>query len=404
MRYWVIGVGALLWGQDTLRVMAYNLLTYGATSGYCDTRCKDQQLRTIVSFVRPHLLGVNEVGPSPALVRRLLDSVLNVGGVSYWRSSVYANTTNSNIVSALFYDSRRFGWLTQELVTTQGGLRDIYAYHLYYKDPTLAQTRDTLFVVVLVSHLKAGNTPSDEQSRAQAAAAIRQYIQGLPPARRSFVLEMGDHNLYSSAEGAYQELTQVLVDPGPAGPWSGNPQYAFFHSQSTRVQSLADGGSGGGLNDRFDFIFFSPACTTAASRARYIAGSHRVIGQDGQHLGKALTDPPLPAGYSAQVINALYAMSDHLPVVAEFALSVSPAVTALSLPDERTPWRAWSEGGSLFLTSEAAGLYRIFDGMGRLWSLIQLEPAEVRKLDLPPGLYAVQESHTGAVRKVMVCP
>lgn len=403
MRYGLI-VGALLWGQDTLRVMSYNLLTYGATSGYCDTRCKDQQLRTLVSFVRPHLLGVNEVGPSPALVRRLLDSVLNVGGVTWWRSSVYANTTGSNIVSALFYDSRRLGWLKQELVTTQGGLRDIYAYHLYYRDPALAQTGDTLFVLVLVSHLKAGNAPSNAQARAQAAAAIRQYIQGLPSTRSSFILEMGDHNLYGSSEGAYQELAQVLVDPGPAGPWSGNPQYAFFHSQSTRFESLVDGGIGGGLNDRFDFIFFSPACTTTSARARYVGGSFRVLGQDGQHFGKALTDPPVPIGYSAQIVNALYAMSDHLPVIAEFALSVNPAVSSLLLQEEKRSWRVWAEGGQLVLTSERAVACRVFDGAGRLGAVVELEPGEVRKLDLRPSLYAVQESRTGAVQKVLLLP
>jgi len=404
MRYWLVGVGALLWGQDTLRVMSYNLLTYGATGGYCDTRCKDQQLRTIVSFVRPHLIGVNEVAASSALVRRLLDSVLNVGGVNYWRSSPYANTTGSDIVSALFYDSRRFGWLRQELVTTQGGLRDIYAYHLYYKDPTLSQTGDTLFVVVLVSHLKAGNAPSDAQNRAQAAVAIRQYLQSLPPSRQAFVLEVGDHNLYSSSEAAYQELLQVLVDPGPAGPWSGNPTYAFFHSQSTRIQSLADGGSGGGLNDRFDFIFFSPACTTTTARARYVTGSFRVVGQDGQHFGRALTDPPTPVGYSAQLINALYAMSDHLPVVAEFALSVRPAVSSLPLQRERRGWWAWSEGGRLFLRSEVGGAYRIVDGVGRLWAVVELRPGEISELSLPSGLYVAWEEYTGALQKVALTP
>lgn len=378
--------------QDTIRIMAYNLLQYGLTPGYCDTRCKDQQLRTIVGFVRPHLIGVNEVGPSAALVRRILDSVLNVNGVTYWRSSIYQNTVNSDIVSALFYDSRRFGWLKQELITTQGGLRDIFAYHLYYKAADLAQTQDTIFVVAIVSHLKAGNAPSDAQERSQAAQAIRQYIQNLPPQRQRFVIEMGDHNLYGDSEAAYQTLTQVLVDPGPAGPWSGNPTYAFFHTQSTRVQSLADGGSGGGLNDRFDFIFFSPSCTVGTAKARYIPASFRVIGQDGQHFGQALTAPPTPAGYSQGVINALYAMSDHLPVVAEFAVAASPAVVALPTGQALLPV-AWKVAGhTVTLSAYEGAIVRIVDALGRECFRGQLRPTESVELSLPAGIYYLQGS------------
>ncbi|MCS7189035.1 MAG: hypothetical protein RMJ66_05340, partial [Bacteroidia bacterium] len=254
-------------GQDTIKVMACNLLRYGATPGYCDLTCKDQQLRTIISYVRPDLIGINEISNSPLLFRRLLDSVLNVGGINYWRSSLYQNPSNSPIVSALFYDSRRFGWLGQSHITAQGGLRDIYAFHLYYKEPNLSQTQDTLFLTVIVVHFKAGNTTEDAQLRAQAAWEIKQYIQNLPLNRRKFIIQMGDHNLYTDTEEAYQALRQVLVDPGPAGAWSGNSTYAFFHTQSTRLQMLPDEGLGGGLDDRFDFIFFSPECTTSTSRA-----------------------------------------------------------------------------------------------------------------------------------------
>ncbi|MEN2992109.1 MAG: hypothetical protein ABDH91_00955 [Bacteroidia bacterium] len=393
MRYALLG--ALVWAQDTIRVMAYNLLTYGATPGYCDTRCKDQQLRTIISFVRPHIIGVNEVGPSAALLRRLLDSVLNIGGVTYWRSSPYANTTNSNIVSALFYDSRRFGWLRQDLITTQGGLRDIYAYHLYYKEPGLTSGSDTLFLVAIVAHLKAGNTASDAQLRTQAATAIRQYIQSLPSNRQRFVIQMGDHNLYGASEQAYMELVSLLVDPGPAGEWSGNSAFAFYHTQSTRAQALSDGGLGGGLNDRFDFIFFSPACTTASARARYLPGSFRVIGQDGQHFRRGLNEAPLPAGYSAAVVNALYAMSDHLPVIADFALMVRSAITPL-LETPATPVLHWRiASGSLTLWAERPCHFRLLDLTGRLWTQGYLEPHTPQLFYLPSGLYLLYLEEEG---------
>lgn len=380
----------LLAAQDTLRVVAYNILRYGATPGYCDTRCKDQQLRTIFSYLQPDLIGINEIGPSAALVRRLLDSVLNLNGVDYWRSSLYQNTVNSDIVSALFYDSRRLGWLGQTLITTQGGLRDIFAYHLYYKEPNLAQTQDTLFLVAIVSHLKAGNSASDAQTRAQAATAIRQYIQNLPPERRRFIIEMGDHNLYADSETAYQELTQVLIDPGPAGSWSNNSAFAFYHTQSTRTTSLADGGSGGGLDDRFDFILFSPECTSATARAQYVPGSFRVVGQDGQRFKQAINTSPLPAGYPTGVINALYAVSDHLPVMAQFALSVQPATLFPSASAEELPvhWRV--EGTTLYLSTSEPVTIRIVDLLGRIWAEEALAPGESRSYSMPTGRYILQ--------------
>jgi hypothetical protein len=297
---------------------------------------------------------------------------------------------SSDIVSALFYDSRRFGWLGQELITTQGGLRDIFAYHLYYKAADLAQTQDTIFVVAIVSHLKAGNASSDAQTRAQAAQAIRQYIQNLPSQRQRFVIEMGDHNLYGDSEAAYQTLTQVLVDPAPAGPWSGNATYAFFHSQSTRVQSLADGGSGGGLNDRFDFIFFAPSCTVSTAKVRYVPASFKVIGQDGLHFGRSLTDSPTPAGYSQGVINALYAMSDHLPVVGEFAVAASPAVVSLTVGQASLPVKWSVEGNTLILSACEGLILRVIDALGREYFRGQLGPNEQVKVSLPAGVYRIQ--------------
>ncbi|MCX7607288.1 MAG: hypothetical protein N2170_08525 [Bacteroidia bacterium] len=389
VRTWGLFLPILLSGQDTLRFMAYNLLRYGATPGYCDIRCKDAQLRTILSYVRPHVIGFNEIAPSPGLFRRLLDSVLNIGGITYWRSSSYSNPSNSDIVNGLFYDSRRLGWLRQDLITTQGGLRDIYAYHLYYLEPTLAQTQDTLFLIAIVSHLKAGNTPADAQTRSQAALQIQQYIENLPLQRRRFVVEMGDHNLYGAGEMAYQTLTQTLVDPGPAGPWSGNPAYAFFHTQSTRVQSLADGGSGGGMDDRFDFIFFSPSCTTQSGKARYIPGSLRAVGQDGQRFKQALTSPPLPSGYSAALINALYAMSDHLPVIADFALSVVPAATSLQTASS-LPLSISVNKGELALEAQQPISFRLVDVWGKEQHKGSLSAGETLQLVLPSGIYLLQ--------------
>lgn len=406
MRYLWLSLPLLLSAQDTLRVMAYNLLNYGGTPGYCNTSCKDFHLRTLIGYIQPDIIGINEIAPASALFRRFLDSVLNINGVTYWRSSIYQNVSNGNLVNALFYDSRRLGWLGQELITTQGGLRDIYAYHLYYLEPNLAQTQDTLFLVCIVSHLKAGNTSADAQQRGQAATQIKQYIQNLPPARRRFVIEMGDHNLYGSTETAYQELMNVLVDPGPAGAWSNNSAFALFHTQSTRTSSLADGGSGGGLDDRFDFILFSPECTTATARAQYVPGSFWVVGQDGQRFKQAITATPLPAGYPTAVINALYAVSDHLPVVARFALSVAVATgTSSFFPHAQIIHCQVREGGQLILQARQPVAYSLVDAGGRQWHRGYLSPDTPAQFALPAGLYMIVLHEPQAPpQKVVILP
>ncbi len=397
---------SVLWAQDTLRVLAYNLLNYGNTPGYCDTRCKDQQLRVIVNHVRPALIGFNEIAPYAGYVRRILDSVLNVGGVTWWRSGVFANVANGDRISMVFYDERRFGWLGQTLVTTQGGLRDVYAYHLYYKDRTLATHQDTLFVTVIVSHLKAGNTTSDATTRAQAATAIRNYIQSLPAPKQAFVLDLGDHNLHGASEAAYQRLVEVLVDPGPTGEWDNNPTYATYHTQSTRVQSLADGGSSGGLDSRFDFIFFSPACTTNSAKARYVPNSYKALGQDGLHYERNITDAPPAAGLPQSVLNALYALSDHLPVYADFALAIPSALTSLAQAQTHAPFFVVQGGTQITLEATEIAYFEILTIQGeRLWAGT-LAAGEGQTLNPAPGLYLIRAYQGGQsiTTKTVVLP
>lgn len=397
---------SLLQAQDTIRVLAYNLLLYGGTPGYCQTSCKDIQLRTIMGFIKPDLIVFNEIAPYPVYVRRILDSVLNVGGISYWRSGIFPNNLTGDRLSMVYYDSRRFAYEKQELITTQGGLRDVYAFHLYYREPDLNTHRDTLFVVVIASHLKAGSTPSDATTRAQAALAIRNYIQALPANRQRWVLNMGDHNLYGASETAYQRLTEVLVDPGPAGEWDNNSTYAYYHTQSTRLQSLADGGSGGGLNSRFDFIFFSPECTLSTAKARYISGSHKVIAQDGLHYGKSLLDPPQVAGYSQGILNALYTASDHLPVVADFALNVTSALTALNSEEEPVAFSISTAPDYLEIRAARPCHLTIYDLQGRRVCVARAAPEQPFSLVLPSGVYLLQGLCTGAAsawcKKVVV--
>ena len=73
------------------------------------------------------------------------------------------------------------------------------------------------------------------------------------------------------------------------------------------------------MDDRFDMILFSDDMQTGANDAKYIPGTYRAVGQDGLRLNSSLIDP-VNNSEPTNVINALYYMSDHLPVYMEVAV------------------------------------------------------------------------------------
>jgi hypothetical protein len=80
---------------------------------------------------------------------------------------------------------------------------------------------------------------------------------------------------------------------------------------------LGDGGSTGGMDDRFDFILVS-----APMVEKVESGSYMAYGNDGNHFNQDINSGSNSA-VSAEIANALHAASDHLPVVADFDLSIS---------------------------------------------------------------------------------
>ena len=110
-------VGLSAKAQDAVTVMQYNLLYYGNyNSGYAscfetnnNTQLKDECNRTILGYVKPDILTVNEFGATDALHNSFLSHNLNINGVDYWRSDNRNNYAGSNIINHIFYDSRKMG-------------------------------------------------------------------------------------------------------------------------------------------------------------------------------------------------------------------------------------------------------------------------------------------------------
>ncbi len=388
--------------------MQYNLLNYGNAAnppGY-----KNARLSTIVHHVDPDVLGVNEVFSQP----RLLDSILQVLGPG-WEHSTYSNCGGQAQTNALFYRTSLFTLRGQTVIDSS--LRDIIAYHLHYRNGT-AHPFDSADLTVIVCHLKASNTAADAAERAEEAEKISAYLGSLG---EGAYIVMGDLNVYTSAEVAYQTLINPslpaarLYDPlARPGAWSGSAAFAGLHTQSPRTSySLGDGGATGGLDDRFDQILVSGPVLEGRAGVGYLPGTYTTVGQDGLHFNDSLTALPANVAAPQAVVQALYEESDHLPVAADFvvgrALAIATGAGAVALSASSTrvvnPVGDWLEvaPGAAFRHSPVT--LTLYSSLGTaVLRMLEGEPgsAIIRRYigsEVPPGVYLLVITNASGARE-----
>lgn len=326
---------------DTLRVMSYNLLYYGENTSFCDNSnnpitSKDAYFKIIAKHTLPDLLVVNEMGASAAYSNRILSKVLNVDGVNKYKACSIKNNSFSSLVNGVFYNKQKLEIVWQRSIkkalNNTDLVRVIDLNKFYYVDPELAQGRDTTFLYVAAAHLKAGNSQSDEDARELAAESFMDYISTeLDP---GYIFFCGDLNLYGANEGAFQEFTSStygdyrLYDlADESGNWHNASSFSDMHTQSTRSSNTNSGCfSGGGMDDRFDFILGSGQVYQDTGAISYIAQSYKTVGQDGGHFNQEIIQGGNNSVPSS-VLAALYEMSDHLPVMADFEIEQLMPVT-----------------------------------------------------------------------------
>ena len=298
----LISFSAVTFSQQSQRVKiaTYNLLNY--PSNYST---RDTYFRTIMQTVQPDILVVNEM-TSTSGVNIFLSDVLD----STYSAGVYIQGNDTN--NALFYKDSLFTFVSNTPIHTD--LRDISQFILFSN-----LTDDTL--IIYSAHLKASSGYTNEQQRLVEVNKLRSVTDLLP--LNSDYIVTGDFNFYYSSEPGYQKLldtstTGFFIDPiNSPGSWHNNPSFSHIHTQSTCAESSCpNGGSNGGLDDRFDFILVSPSILTAG-KIDYVDSSYTVFGNDGQHFNQSINVPPFTV-ITQTVANALYNSSDHLPVTALF--------------------------------------------------------------------------------------
>ncbi len=377
---------------DTLKFMSYNLLNYRNTTNQCtnvtnNSSDKEAALRTLFLYYKPDVLVCQEISASPQNSYAFIqDNVLNVNGETAYRSANFSNNSFSSLVNMLYYDSEKVGLLRQEAVTrdlsNQFLVRVIDIYHMYYKDPNLTAGSDTVFFTVVAAHLKAGNSSSDAADRAAATNALMQYLSN--NAIRGNVLLAGDLNVYTSGETGFQNLVSYsdqsvrFYDPiDQLGNWNSNSAYRFYHTQSTR-SSNTNGGcfSGGGLDDRFDFILAQFPVLAPTNDFRYIDNSYRALGQDGNDYNQELdvNNNSLPS----VIAQTLYDISDHLPVKMEVEVDKLIGTSAAAAHPLRIVHPTWVRHQlTIRHNATGSGQFVLYSLSGQRLAAISAQPSYV---------------------------
>lgn len=392
--------------QDQLKIMSYNLLNFGNITSYCTSSNnnilqKEQYLKTIIDYVKPDIFVACEMGSNSFVHQRVMDSCFN-NGRNYYQKAAYSNDAGSDLVEMAVYDSRKLALHSQYVLNSQ--VRDIVLYRFYYKSPLLTNTHDTAFINVIGSHLKAGSTSSDEQTRTTMVNNAMNWIN--IHLGTDNVLFLGDLNLKKSSEGAYQSLTQYsnanirFIDPiNKEGNWNNNSYYKDIHSQSTHTSSNGCA-SGGGLDDRFDLILASAPIINGSDHFTYVNNSYQTLGNDGNHFNGAIisgTNNSAPSN----VIQALYNLSDHLPVILK--VEVDQIGAGLNPSKQNASWHfrienpAGNTASIQIYTAMATNLsVEIFDMEGRklyfeeIRNLNQLTQKSLNVSSLKAGIYLLK--------------
>ena len=312
----------LLVSQGNYKLMFYNVLNYPIQ----EPANRIQYLQTILDDYRPDIFMICELNNEEGA-----DNILNIMkeiNDDYERADFELNSSDNSIGNSnnfqnlIFFNSSKFTLEEQFIIPSI--YRDFNHYRL--KSTTNTEEIDSVFIEVLVGHLKASSGETNEQLRLTMVNDLLDYVNTMPS--DSNIVFGGDLNVYTFNEPAFLEILDtsnniVFADPANRlGNWHNNSSFIDMFTQSTRTQSGL-GGASGGFDDRFDFVLTSSNMLTN-SDIYYVDNSYEVYGNNAnfncynQSINSSNCDGD---DYNQIIRNALYNMSDHLPVTLELQLN-----------------------------------------------------------------------------------
>jgi len=316
--------------QLTIDVMCYNVLNFPNGSNREDT------LKKVLSYYTPDILMLQELKSEGGMNQ--IVNVMNELSNDHFAAGTWvaqqSGSTSYKLQQNIIYNMNIFGIAEERYLLTSH--RDINYFKLFIRDENLPVTNDTTFLHVYVAHLKSSQGSTNEAIRYDMVQVLRADVNTLPP--NSNVLVGGDFNVYTSAEDAYQHLTQTglnnsLIDPvGMPGNWhsSSYPNKEIL-TQSTRLNALSDG-AGGGIDDRFDFVLHSTELHEGNSELSYMSGTYKALGNNGSCYNTDIFNCSTANNVPDSILMALYYCSDHLPVVFSMTSDIVLSVDKTHIP------------------------------------------------------------------------
>ena len=336
MRHTIIFLSLLFfsiscYSQNTIKTMFYNVLWFPELNPN-----RIDLLQEVLQDYEPDIFMVCELQNQEGA-----DAILNIGlnsdGNSNYSAAPYFENQSGggDLQQALFYRNDMFVLENTEIINTP--VRDINKYTLLLN--TANQDTNPIRIYAYVTHLKSSQGGANQQLRLSMVEAFVNDTQQLE--EDAYVLFAGDFNIYTSTEPAYLEILDqtnniAMADPiNTPGAWNNNEDFTAVHTQSTRTSSSGfGGGAGGGLDDRFDFIMVSQNMMTD-SNLNYKVDSYKAYGNNGNCYNNDINDINCGGVYNQVIRDALYNMSDHLPVVME--LETDQEIVLLNVPQHNAP-------------------------------------------------------------------
>lgn len=189
---------------------------------------------------------------------------------------------------------------------------------------------------VFSGHLKAGSdsaTASEISDEARRNLGVLDLIDYINTNLNSVdnIIYGGDFNLQGTFESSYNSMTNAAMAnlTDPLGGWVRNVSSDVAkYTQSTRASgsSSANGGATGGMDDRFDFIFYGDNVLSGSERIAYIANSYKNWGNENVNWNGGATSGTYIYDTEVEL------MSDHFPVKLDLFLDAPSSICGSNCP------------------------------------------------------------------------
>jgi len=383
----------LLNAQSDIKIMSYNLLIYpeGNMVNRIDTLSK------ILEYYEPDLLLVQELKSEQGLetITQELSALFGNYKSGTYVPQVSNPSNNWRLQQNIIYNQDLFNLVSEQVIETPYRDVNYFEFQIKKEDGSLS----TEILHTYVTHLKSSQGSTNEQLRLSMVEVLKGHISLLPP--NSNVIVAGDFNVYYGGEPAYELLlstneTNTLYDPIDMPGWANSnfPNNDIF-TQSTRLSSLDDG-SGGGMDDRFDFILLSEQLMNTDATLTYQLESYKALGNNGTCYNQDLIDCSTEDNVPFEILRSLYHMSDHLPIVLNLdnKKTVSTFESSTSSQDDLikiTPNPALSQINVIKNTTEPLNFVILnLNGKIILEQKLVIQNTRVDISALPSGFYITQ--------------